>query len=95
MARPQTWWSETERRVLVGHEDHRVADYTVVPADHAGDEVEDPSRVAAGEKNREPRGDHREDRADVEEEEHDVMRGRVFAMLGALRLVSTPLDTNS
>src|SRR5205085_10334149 len=65
--------AEPERRVGVSHEDQRVADYAVVPADDALNEAEDPARVAAREQDREPCADGGEKNGDVEEEQHHVV----------------------
>jgi hypothetical protein len=50
-----------------------VGAHPVVPADHALDEVEQRARVVAGEEDREPGDDRGDQRADGEEEQHDVV----------------------
>ena len=66
-------WTESERWVFVGHQDQRVADYAVRPAEDSEDEVEDAARVAPGEKDHEPGDDHRHQGCDPEEDEHEVV----------------------
>ena len=48
---------------------------TKPPSQDAFDEVEDGPRVAAGEQHSKPGNDHRDDRSDAQEEEHDVVGG--------------------
>jgi hypothetical protein len=67
---------EAEGRVLVGGEHERVGADAVAPAQHAGHVVEEPAREPAREEDREPRHDRDDQHADVEEEEHDVVRNR-------------------
>ena len=57
---------QLERRVLVGHEDECAGDDAVRPAAHADEVVEDSAWEATREEDREPRGDDREHRSDVE-----------------------------
>ena len=45
-----------------------------MPAEYAFDEAEYATRVTAGEQDREPGHDHREERSDLQEEQHDVVR---------------------
>src|SRR6266516_1653390 len=66
--------AQLEGRVAVGDEDQRVADDAVVPPEHALDVVEYRARIAAAEEDRKPRPDDGEERYDVQEEEHDVVR---------------------
>ena len=68
---------ERERRVAVGAERAvGVEGDPPRPAQHADVEVEDASRVAAGEEDREERDDRQHEKAQPEEDEHDVVRDR-------------------
>ena len=69
--------AERERRVTVGAKRAvRVEGHPPRPAQHAHVEVEDPSRVAAGEEDREECDDRQNQEGEPEEEEHDVVRDR-------------------
>src|SRR5712691_6918274 len=67
-------WCQSEGRVLIRDQEERVGDDAVVPAKNAFDEGEYAARVAAGEQDSEPGHDHCEERRDVQEEQHDVVR---------------------
>ena len=45
-----------------------------MPAEYAFDEAEYARRITAGEQDREPGYDHREERGYLQEEQHDVVR---------------------
>src|SRR5215469_6875498 len=58
---------QPERRVPVGDQDERVGGDPVVPAEYAFDEAEYVTGITAGEQDREPGHDHREERGDFQE----------------------------
>src|SRR6476646_1578941 len=68
--------AQAERRISVGNECERIADNAVRPAEHTGNEVEQPRGIAAREENREPGEDHREERKEPQEREQEVVRDR-------------------
>jgi para-nitrobenzyl esterase len=63
-----------ERRVLVGHEQQSVRRHPQHPPVHSHHEVEQRSRVAAGEQNGEPRYHHAHEGRDVQEVQDDPVR---------------------
>src|SRR5712691_136702 len=65
---------QAERRVLVGDQREGVAVDPVDPPKYADDVVEQAARIRAREEDREPGGDDRDDSAEPEAEEHDVVR---------------------
>ena len=70
----RTSGTQAERRVAVGDEQKRVGLDTQRPPRHADHEVEDPSRVAAGEQDREPGDDDEHQGEQRQHREHDVVR---------------------
>jgi hypothetical protein len=67
---------KAEWRVAIGDEQEGVGPDTVVPADHALDEVKQRAWVTAGEENREPGHDGGEERGDRKSDEQDVVGDR-------------------
>src|SRR5207302_10829154 len=67
---------EPERWIPIGDQEEGVGNDAVVPADHALDELEKSPGIPAGEQDGEPRDDRHEQRRDLQEEQHDVVRDR-------------------
>src|SRR4051794_34652016 len=66
---------EPEGWVLLGHQE-RVAAHARAPALGSSDELEEARRVGAGEQDREPRDDQRDEHADPDEVQGDEVRDR-------------------